>query len=387
VTVSEAVLPLEVEFEAPADLQEALSAMGRTEDVRLSPRGDRLALACYRRDRIAVADIEVARAANGPRIAIASFEEFASPSLREPHGIDFLDDETLVVANRTGGVGVFRLPARGSGGELTPLGDGARGPAASHGPGSVAVRKSKGGRSEVLVCNNWANTITRHAVAGDGSLVGGEVVAQRWLAIPDGVAISRDGEWLAVSNHSAHCVFLYAWPTLGADAEPDGILRGVAYPHGLRFDDGDRRLLVADAGAPRVHVFDAPDEGWEGVRYPVASVEVLDERRFDLAQTSPEEGGPKGIDVDSDTRVLAVTSESVPLAFFDLQSVLDSRSNDAALVRYELARLAEQERADAETADVRAALAELRSTRAWRLTKPLRAANGVARRLRSRLRA
>jgi hypothetical protein len=241
---------------------------------------------------------------------------------------------------------------------------------------------SDDGSREVLVCNNWANTITRHAVADDGSLIEGEIAARAWLAIPDGVAISGDGEWLAVSNHSAHCVFLYPRAALGADAEPVGILRGVGYPHGLRFDDGDRRLLVADAGAPRVHHF-AAEDGWEGVRYPVASVTVLDERRFEAAQTNPEEGGPKGIDVDPCARVLVVTSESVPLAFFDLDSAAESRSSDATSVRYELARLAERERADAEAAEIRAALTELRSTRAWRLTKPLRAANGVARSLRS----
>lgn len=385
--VSEAVLPLLVGFEAPPAVKEALAAMGRTEDVRVSPLGDRLAIACYRRDRIALADVEVARGADGVGIAIARVEELSSASLREPHGLDFLDEETLAVANRAGGVGVFRLPARGSGGELTPLGDGATGPSASDGPGSVAARVHEDGRREVLVCNNWANTITRHTVAGDGTLVAGDVVAQKWLAVPDGVAISRDGEWLAVSNHSAHCVFVYARPTLGPEAEPVGVLRGVDYPHGLRFDDDDRLLLVADAGAPRVHLFVPTDEGWEGVRYPVASVEVLDERLFDLAQTSPEEGGPKGIDVFPKARVLVVTSESVPLAFFDLERVPDSPANGAALVRYELARLAEQARSDGEAAEVRAELAELRSTKAWRLTKPLRAANTVARRLRSGRRA
>ena len=383
--VTDAVRPLEVAFEAPPEVRGGIARLGRTEDVRLSPRGDRLAIACYRRHRIALADVEISRAEDGPRITIARLDELVSPLLREPHGLDFLDDETLVVANRAGGVGVFRLPGPGSGGQLTVLGSGATGPATSDGPGSVATRALGDGRREVLVCNNWANTITRHAVAEDGSLHDGEIVARRWLTIPDGVAISRDGEWLAVSNHSAHCVFVYAWSNLGPDAEPVGILRGVDYPHGLRFDDGDRRLMVADAGARRVHLFVGRDDGWEGVRYPAASVEVLDERRFDLARTSPEEGGPKGIDVDSAARVLVVTSESVPLAFFDLENALDSLPDGPAEVRYELARLAENEGARDEAAEVRAALAELRSTRAWRLTKPLRAANGVARRLRSRV--
>ncbi len=41
--------------------------------------------------------------------AIAGFTELISDDLVEPHGFDFIDDDTLVVANRQGCVAVFDL--------------------------------------------------------------------------------------------------------------------------------------------------------------------------------------------------------------------------------------------------------------------------------------
>ena len=99
-------LPGQIAFDASPDVRSALGALGRTEDVRFSRSGRRLALAGFRNDRIAVADLEVA----GTTVAITGLRELASSSLHHPHGVDFLDEETLVVGNRKGGVVLLRLP-------------------------------------------------------------------------------------------------------------------------------------------------------------------------------------------------------------------------------------------------------------------------------------
>ena len=44
----------------------------------------------------------------------------------------------------------------------------------------------------------------------------------------------------------------------------------------------------------------------------------MDDATFLRGRYNPEEGGPKGIDVDRDMSVLATTCEHQPLAFFDL---------------------------------------------------------------------
>jgi hypothetical protein len=392
--VSARPVPLEIAFEAPQVVRDTLATLGRTEDVRFAPGGRRLALACYTGERIALADVEIDMSASGPRVAVTRLEQLESSALREPHGIDFADDDTLVVGKRAGGIAVFRLPPAGSAGRLTPVGSADSG---LHGlldsPGSVAVRSLNAGRHEVLACNNWTSTITRHTLDSGGALTGGEVVGRKWLDLPDGLAVSGDGRWLAVSNHNSHSVLVFAYPTLSEDSDPVGVLRGTLYPHGLRFGAGDRHLLVADAGAPFVHVFAPPGGGWQGAAYPAASIEVMDEVTFQRGHRNLEEGGPKGIDLDPNTNVLVVTSECQPLAFFDVGAALDRGGLDGAteaLVRYELQVLAETERTKEAAAEARAQLAELVRTKAWRLTKPARHAYGAALRLkasRSRRRA
>ena len=359
--VRAAMASAEIGFDAPPSVRDALAALGRTEDVRFSPSGKRLAIACFTSGHIAVAGVRITVSEAGPEIAVTSLDLLASTELSEPHGVDFVDEDTLVVANRSGGLGVFRIPSGGAG-ELTktyPVDGEIDG--LFQAPGSVAARALGDGRHEVLVCNNSGNTLTRHTLDASGALVGGEVVLRKWLDIPDGLALSDDGQWLAVSNHNAHGVFLYAGSKLGEEADPVGILSGIHYPHGLRFGAGGSHLAVADAGAPHVHVF-LPDEGgdWEGVRHPAATITVMDDETFDRARHNPQEGGPKGLDVDLRSNVVAVTSECVPLAFFDLGAALEGRARGHAdmLVRCELDVLAEAEEAKstaaAESATLRA---------------------------------
>jgi hypothetical protein len=378
IEASPRVAPQEIAFDAPARVRGTLDSLGRTEDLRFSPSGHLLAFACYSQDRVAVAEVRIERSGSEPEIAVTRLDVLSGREVREPHGVDFVDDETLVVGNRTGAISVLGLPDRG-GSELTPLGA----PRLLDSPGSVAVRTLGGRRYEVLACSNWANTITRHVLDSGGALTSGEVVARRWLDLPDGLALSGDGRWLAVSNHDGHNVLLFAYPDLHEHADPVAILRGVCYPHGLRFDANDDRLLVADAGAPFVHVFAPSENGWAGARYPEATIPVMDDATFARGHRSRMEGGPKGVDVHS-TNVVAVTSEFQPLAFFDAGSAIEGNvlegQNDA-LLHYELLVLEDADRSRADADEARARLAEVFETKLWRLAAPARRGYGAARRL------
>jgi hypothetical protein len=384
--VSAASGRLEIGFDAPAAVRAGLASMGRTEDVRFAPSGRRLGFACYAREQIAIADVEIGVAAGRPEIAVTSFSRFGSAELSEPHGIDFLDDNTLIVGNRAGGVTVFGLPIAGSDDELSRVGQVSGGTTALDAPGSVAVRWRGSGRAEVLACNNWTNTITRYPIGVDGVLAAGQVIARKWLDLPDGLAISHDDRWLAVSNHNSHCVLIFELATLSERSDPIGVLRGVRYPHGLRFSSGDRYLLVADAGAPYVHTFASRGDSWYGVGYPAATIRVMDDEAFARGRASPEEGGPKGLDLDSRTNVLVVTSEHQPLACFDMATALDrdERAEDE-LVQYELSILADAERLKREAAqavaEAREEIRALQQSKAWRLMQPARRAYTAALRL------
>lgn len=258
-----------------------------------------------------------------------------SPEFAYPHGLYWSSDDTLFVANRQGGVPVFRVPpptGDTTPRELQPL---LRLEAAHQGlvetPGSVSVRPLACGCLDVLVCNNFTHQVTQHLVDPDSPspcAVAGSPLLARGLDIPDGVAHSPDGRWIAVSNHNEHCVRLYdASRLLGPDAEPDARLVGVDYPHGLRFAAASRRLLVADAGAPYVHVYTCPDGRWQAGGWQHRRVRVLDEDTFLQGRSNPQEGGPKGLDLDRQGRLMITTNELVPLAFFDLKPLLDTLSD------------------------------------------------------------
>lgn len=318
-----------IDISASGEIRAALSALGRTEDAAFSPDQRRLALAALSENMVAVLDIDIDRPGPRRHLSVSGILHIRSPGFADPHGLCFLDDATVVVANRRGMVQILRLPAATGGcrtqtmppsrtlrgGLLSPL----------RWPGSVAARRLDDHRQELLICNNYAHRVSRHILeAGPGFRVThNRVLLRRGLDIPDGIAFSGDGRWIAVSSHNTHRVLLYRnTPELGPASDPDGILQGALYPHGLRFSADNRLLLVADAGAPFVRVYARDDMEWSGTRGPLASLRVMDDATYLRGRHNPAEGGPKGIELSADMRLLVTTCEKQPLAFFDLHAEL-----------------------------------------------------------------
>jgi hypothetical protein len=373
--------PLLITYDAPPHIRAALDVVGRTEDLRFAPSNRRLALAGFGRDSIVVVDLEISSGLHGPRVSLTGVTELVSPRFDQPHGVDFLDDDTLLVANRAGDIAVVRMTPDGSapsGWRLTPADPPPeKGFDLLNAPGSIQVIGGADDDVEVLVCNNSGGNVTTHALVRDATTGGvtvtsNEVLLQRWLNIPDGVAVSPSEGWLAVSNHEHHVVMVYERSSEAPDADPVCILRGAAYPHGLRFTSQGRLLIVADAAAPFLHVYEREGDSWCGVQQPAASVRVMDDEAFRAGQRNMEEGGPKGLDIDRGEQVLAVTSESMPLTFLDLRALLEGprQGSDPALrLSYELAVI---ERAEAVMARVERRVTRLEQSRSFRITEPLR---------------
>jgi hypothetical protein len=250
-------------------------------------------------------------------------------------------------------------------------------------PGSVAMTAVTADRAELLICNNAGNTVSSHVLRrGDGSEVGASrILLQKHLDVPDGLAVSRDGRWLAISNHNTHSVLIYDRArALDKDSEPDAILRRVLYPHGLRFNADGRYLFVADAGAPHVHVFAGGADGWRGVGHPVATARVMSEPVFARCHHNAQEGGPKGLDIDRSGTVLAVSSEAQPLAFFSLNSLLEEAPHPGAELKYELEMMDIDSLARTRATESELALGlvnYMKNSWSWRLTAPLRRVHSI----------
>lgn len=394
---------MQIEYAAPQPVRDAIEALGRTEDLRLSPDNRRLAVAGFARDRIALLEIEFDASAAGVQVTLSGALELSSPALKEPHGLDFIDDETLIVANRAGDVAVFSLPAAEFGvrslpvrplqtwqaGELNLL----------RSPGSVAVLPGGGDRREVLVCNNYIHTVTRHRLDPHvaHAPLDGDVLLRKWLNVPDGVTVSHDGRWIAVSNHNTHSVLVYDYSaSLDEDSDPVAVLLGLHYPHGLRFTADDRGLFVADAGAPSVQFYARNGDCWSGVLHPESTMSVLGEAVFSRGHINPQEGGPKGLDITLDSDILMTTTEFQALAFFDVAAVVavgeqrDARpvgtGNQPASpqdltgmsdVGTQLRLMELEARAEAAEATLR----DVTTGMSWRVTAPLRQLGSMLRKL------
>jgi DNA-binding beta-propeller fold protein YncE len=385
---------LEIEYTASQSVTDSVGSLGRTEDVRFSPSNRRLAVASFHRNRIVVFDIDIASSLGATDVALTGGVELSSPALQWPHGLDFIDDDTLIVTSRRSDVALFKLPSGERdvhSHEVLPI---ARWPSDGttllNAPGSVVVTRVEEDGCEVLICNNSGHTVTRHLLDCDAgrAIRHSEILLQKYLNVPDGVSVSPDRRWIAVSNHTTHNVLLYEnSPALNADAEPDGILRRVHYPHGLRFSADGRHLFVADAGAPYLHIYAQHPDQWRGVRHPIATVRIMDDAVFGRGRHNLEEGGPKGLDIDACSNVLVVTSECQPLAFFDVPALLQHafaggsvREQRILDINYELSLMQESRKMAEKATEANA----LRDSVSWRLTAPLRRLNSAFRRRPSR---
>lgn len=306
-------------------VQATLAQLGRTEDVRFSPDNRRLALAGYGEDTCLLLDIRIDASHPDGAIAITGFTKLISDDLVEPHGFDFIDDDTLVVANRKGSVAVFDLSITSC--EQIELEARHRITRANwmrriHSPGSVLVKGPVSGGAEILVCNNYRKRVTAHRIGRDGR-ISNRVALSLGLDVPDGIACTPDGRWLAISDHFTNSALIYdCQGRLTPRTAPVGRLTGMAYPHGLRFSPDGRYAFVAYAGAPVLHVFRSDTGQWMGDHAPLRSVKVLSDEVFQRGRTNDAEGGPKGVDIDNSGTILVVTCEEQPLAFFRVADLI-----------------------------------------------------------------
>jgi Lactonase, 7-bladed beta-propeller len=360
---------------ASPQVRNALERIGRCEDVSFSPDNRRLALACLERNSVAILDVTITNSGNRARVAVNDVAEYSSSCLAVPHGVEFLDDETILVANREGKVVAFRLPSKASAleeAELAPI-DLVPGNDFEHlsAPGSIAVIRDQGVPLEVLICDNRNDTVTRHLLEGGSfRVLSNDILLRHLLDFPDGVAVTDDNRWIAISNREAHVVMLYErGSALSEHSAPDCMLRGTMYPHGLQFSASGAHLFVADAGRSHVNIYSRDDDTWRGVHHPKASVRVMSDEIFELGRDAGSRR-PKGIAFDQHGCVVAVTFEKQPLAFFDVCEMLeqtDGRQPDQdLLLRYEVEAL-EQGRARLEQR-----VAWVTESTSFRITKPIR---------------
>jgi inositol phosphorylceramide mannosyltransferase catalytic subunit len=314
-----------IDYLASQHVRDTVLSLGRTEDIRFSPSNRRLAVAGFDSNKITIFEVSITTSQKSKNITLTGVTDIASSYLNRPHGLDFIDDERILVANREGQVCIFELPPDQMGSfELAPVAILSSDDIAT--PGSVAVIRNEQGLLEALICNNYVNSVTRHLLNLTAGCITSKVLLKKWLDIPDGISVSKEQRWIAVSTHGAHAVLLYENKTsLNELSRPDGILRRTTYPHGVRFTSDGHFIVVADGGSPFVNIYEKMSSDWRGVRNPLLSFRVLHNEDYLHGRHNPGEGGPKGIDLHDAHNILVTTCERQPLAFFDLRAILEER--------------------------------------------------------------
>ncbi|WP_095594076.1 YncE family protein [Actibacterium pelagium] len=326
---------------ARIELADGLSSeavnLKRTEDCRFSPNGKVIAVAGFLTDTILLFEISQQHVAGNLVVRIEGKLTLTHPRLSRPHGIDFIDETTIAVANRDGRLIILKLPQVPFDGRTVPAKMLMRRKRIwmKHKlktPGSVAVTRKGRFTYELLTCLNYRNTVAspRFLRLGDLHLpFGGRIALQRGMEIPDGVSICPETARVAISNHNENAIRLYShYDDLRPNAHPVGRLLGMAYPHGLRFFDKGRRLMAADAGAPLIHYWRDDTAKWDGDRTPTASFRIMDKETFAAGRYNDQEGGPKGIDIHPSGAFLVVTSEHQGFAAFDVPKLLQRLETD-----------------------------------------------------------
>ncbi len=330
-TISDAE-PMEsasIRYAAATEVESVISTMGRTEDVKFSPDYRWLAIAGFAKNRLYLYSTSVTCSDNTKVVNIERYVVIQSSCLLEPHGVSFLDNENIIVANREGLINILNIPEHiRNNSEISVI------PIATikstrkvsvESPGSIHVLEIDNGIYRVLACNNYLHTVTSHKVnllkrartENEGVLI------RRGLSIPDGICISPDREWVAVSSHATGTVLLYkSEPELNEETKPCGMLHGIVCPHAIRFSKDGELLFVADSASPYIHIFKGANGDWSSVKKPYKSVRMLDEDAFLSCRHNHHVGGVKGIDVNHADNMLATTCAQIQLAFYDLDVVM-----------------------------------------------------------------
>ena len=326
---------MEIEFSASDAIRQALCSIGQTEDVKFSPDNRQLILVGLHTDKLLVVDVDINGFSAGKSITLTGFMAITSPSFKMPHALCFLDNETIIVANREAGASILRLPPRGTGVKsiaLTALNTIGVDPADHiNTPDCVSVSPLGQNLYEVLICNTWSHYVTRHIVdeKANFSISSSEILLRKHLNLPDCVDISHGGQWAAISNHNTHSVFLYEKrPGLNRDSEPTVILPAVKHPHGVRFSQDNSFIIATSASSPFINIYTNYGRSWKGMLKTMCSVRVMDQDAFLRGHINPVEGGAKGIDITNDMKLFVITCDQKRLAFFDLEKIMATQRVD-----------------------------------------------------------
>ena len=271
--------------------------------------------------------------------------EGAASGLDYPHDLAFSPaggQELLAVAQRSGSILIFRNSGRP--GQYGPE------PAYRIRGRQTGLQYSDGvaflpPRGDCLAaCNLTTDKVTfyrrtPHADTTEFEARPCFTMQRKGIAMPDGLAFSRDGRWLAVANHGQQTVSIYRRQDGDGGNEPSFHRKPVAviadsslhYPHSVAFTPRRNHVVVTCAGANYLNIYrcePGPADDPSEVRWSLGPAQQLligSEDTFRAVNACNKmEGGPKGVAVHED--LLAVCRPETHLSLYAIEESGDGLS-------------------------------------------------------------
>lgn len=157
----------------------------------------------------------------------------------------------------------------------------------------------------------------------------------RSLSHPDGLAFSQCGRWLAIANHRNHSISMFqrrnrllSGGKLKYGPEPVTIIKdpGLRHPHSVAFTPETNHLVVTNAGANYISVYEpqSHDFRMRWSQAPVVQQTVGPDHIFkEVNARNKMEGGPKGIAINGCS--LAICSPEHGIKIFSFRERLSIR--------------------------------------------------------------
>jgi hypothetical protein len=286
--------------------------MDRTEDIKFSPSGKKLAIASYTLGSIFIFDIYI----DGNNISVLDYYEVKCNDYKSFHGIDWINENVIIISSRSSCLcPIVKLPLKNPN-RIIKLKPVKMIENYMAGSSAVKVLNLDDNLIELFFSSSSLNIVSKHTLNKNTFEIIEENIILEKLSCPDAINISNDKKWIAISNHNKSNVLIYKNENINKNSVPSAILRSenLIFPHGLCFYNNN--LFLTDAGSNNIFVFKNINGDWCGDISAEFSIEPMSIEDYNISKINPKEGGAKGLDIFGN--ILAITSGNCPLTFFSL---------------------------------------------------------------------
>ena len=272
-----------------------VSSIGRSEGVHVSPNAKKIAYSSFDLNKIIVFDFALTSERD---IEIEKCVNYGD-NLNSPHDFAWIDDKTIIVANREGPAVIFSV-TDGNFYALRTIKE------MSNSNSVVAILKDKTIR--LFFCRTSHRLDYCELDEGLNTISSGTLMTAADLKVPDGVAASPLGNKLAITSALDDRVVI-----LNLDDGNFFTLGNAKRPHGVSFLT-ENLVLSTGGGDPFITCWDVKNHS---MRF---KLKALNEEQYAL-RYSEAEGGVKGVCFCPKLKMLFATCPNAPFLVFDAKGI------------------------------------------------------------------